>query len=443
MDRPVATYYTLRFVSDDSMHRAGERVAASQSTVRIGQQEDCDVRFGNASEYADELFAVVRPCCSGDGWLLIPCSEFVRTTVNGTSVELVHYLADGDRIGFGDERQELLFSVCRDEKYDLTAGAVHIAPGVSRRLIALLAAVPLLLFAVLGWSVHRSANADKRLAAALGQAKPSVLHLCVDSVFYVETTPAGSNVLRRLSLADGDGSVVSGSAFLTADSLLLTARHCIEPWLNNAEIMTVVDPASLQSVPVRWALEAETYNQTHAGDTTYRVVSGCFVESSGERFLSSDFSVDTSRDDIVDMGDYDREFYWRSLRGRHDNRTMMLGDIAVVKSGRAGTIAVAPDCDMESLLHEGAKICFMGYPDYETGGLEYSRGEVKRGFSRGEMIVHDGSSLKHGYSGGPVFVIQGERLVAVGVISVVDANGGNRIYSVPVSERAAAKGGER
>lgn len=433
----------MRFEVTDTLHSAGERIAASSAVIRIGQQNDCEIQLENRSEYADELFAIVRPCRNGEGWQLIPCSEFVQVSVNGVEVELVTYLSDGDRIRFGDERQELLFNIRHDEKYDTASGTVHIAPAISRNMIAALALISLVLFAVMGAVVHRTAHADKRLLAVLESAKPSVVQIVVDSVFYVETTPAGNRVLRRIALADDAGHAVRGTAFLTRDSLLVTARHCIEPWLNDAEIMTADDAALLKSTAARWALEAETYNQTSVSDTIYRVVSGCLVEQMDERFESSEFVFDTSRDDIMDMGDYYRDCYWRSIRGRHGNREAMLGDIASIKVGRAGNIALASDNQLTELLHEGSKICFMGYPDYETDGIEHSAGEVKRSFTHGEMIVHDGASLKHGYSGGPVFVFRNGQLVAAGVISVMDAMGGNRIYSVPVSECAHRKGGRQ
>ena len=92
------------------------------------------------------------------------------------------------------------------------------------------------------------------------------------------------------------------------------------------------------SLPSRWALEAETWNQLHAGDTSFSVVGRCTLsrgEGSAEEslatFLSSDFRYDPSRDDIVEFGDFNREYYWRSLMQRHGRSDMMLGDIASVR----------------------------------------------------------------------------------------------------------------
>ena len=441
MSEPLPTYCTLCFMQTDACHRAGERIAASSSVVRIGQQEDCDVRFENRSDYADELFAIVRLCRTGDGWQLIPCSEFEPVTVNGAKIGLVHYLTDGDRIAFGDEGRELLFNVHRDGNVDTASGTIHIAPSPSGKWMAALVLISILLTALLGGAVYRTTHAEKRMLAALDRVKPSVLRICVDSVYFVEMTSSGATVLRTWSTAENNGHAVSGTAFLTQDSLLITARHCIEPWLNDPEIMTIGDPAALQSIPARWALEAETYNQLHASDTVYRVVSDCFLEPSGERFLSSAFRFDTSRDHIMDMGDYHRDFYWRSLRGRRGNRQMMLGDIASLKIGRAGNIVAAEEKELEEWLYNGSKLSFLGYPDYETGDIEHSAGEVKQSFAAGEMITHDGSGLRHGYSGGPVFVVRDGNLYAVGVISVLDGTGGNRAYSVPISECVHKKGG--
>ena len=58
---------------------------------------------------------------------------------------------------------------------------------------------------------------------------------------------------------------------------------------------------------------------------------------------------------------------------------------------------------------------------------------MRRQYSEGEMIAHDGR-LTHGYSGGPALVLRDGGLCVAGVISVIDGAGGERMYSVPVSE---------
>ena len=116
---------------------------------------------------------------------------------------------------------------------------------------------------------------------------------------------------------------------------------------------------------------------------------------------------------------------------------MMLGDVAWVATDSIGSIALA-DSTYFSHLNMGTKLTFIGYPQYKTTGLETEDGVIKLNFTPGDMITHNGS-LIHGYSGGPVIIVNGSKAAAIGVLSRIDPTGGERSYSVPVTE---LKGGE-
>lgn len=433
-------YYTLRYERTDGQHKAGERIAASAETVRIGQQEDCDVRFANDTDFADETFAVIRPCKDTGGWQLVACSEFVITTVNGTAVRLVHYLDDGDRISFEGERQELLFNIHSDSKYNADGGTVVVSAPVSRKLELAIFAILFILICIIGGYSYQIKNADRQRTAVIDSMKQSVMQISVDSVYYVERSASGTRIIGTYSYEQAEEHSISGTAFLTEDSLLITARHCIEPWLNDGTIMGANKPKDLKSLPTRWALEAETYNQTHDGDTTYLVVSVCRLYR-GEKatdyvatYKSTDFSYDQSRDNIIEKGDFYNVYYWRSIQCGHTRRDMMLGDIASVKHCDKGRISIAKDDDMKGMLRQGQRLDFIGYPSYIESGMEPSEGEVKLEYHNtgDEMIAHNGG-LKSGYSGAPALVVKGQSAYAVGVVSVTD-EGGDRIYSVPITE---------
>ncbi len=440
-------YYTLRYQETDRRHRAGERVATSADTFRIGQQEDCDARLDNPTDLADETFAVIAR--DGEGWVLIPMSDFVDTRVNGTKVELAQGLSNGDRISFSEGRQELVFNVHHDHRYDPSKGNVRIPASMSMRVIAALVLLPIILFGVLGWIFYRNSSADEERTRLLDEASKAVVQISVDSVYYCRIVGNDTTVLDAYSYIVSEKHAISGTAFLTTDSLLVTARHCVEPWLNTAEAVGgSVD--SIESLPVIWAIQAETYNQTHECDTTYRVFALCELfrgekgtEPWGPKIGSWQMCYDSSRDDIVDLGTFTEDRYWRSIT-RHNARTdMMLDDIACCRVGEAGTIALALPEELPRLLPIGAEIYFMGYPDYNITGFEIKEGRVRLPYNEGDVIAHDGG-LYHGYSGGPTLVVDGDEVKAVGVISVTDNTGGNRMYSVPVSELPALKkGGEQ
>lgn len=440
-------YYTLRYERSDGRHKAGEKVAAAADTVRIGQEEDCDVCFDNRTDFADELFAVVRPCRNTDGWQLVPCSPYVRTMVNGTAVRLVHYLEDGDRIRFEGIQQELLFSLHSDGKYNAGAGTTVIEAPLSRKFLVAVVAAFVLLSGLLGFYVHEQSSVGERRAALLDSVKQSVMQISVDSVYYLERTSAGTRVVGTYSYAAAEGNNISGTAFLTEDSLLVTARHCVEPWLNDISVMNTNRKKDLKCLPTRWALEAETYNQTHDGDTAYLVISVCALyggENATEylgSYKSNEFRCDSTRDNIIEKGDFYNVYYWRSILRGHNRDDMMLGDVASLKTNKAGRIALARKEDMERMLKRKQRLDFIGYPSYGERGMEFINGEVQLPYhsDEGKLIAHNGR-LTHGYSGGPALVVKtgkmmgGGKVYAVGVVSVTDEGGGDRTYSVPITE---------
>lgn len=437
-------YYTLRYCHTDKLHKAGERIAAASQVVRIGQQEDCDVKLANDTGFADETFAVVNPRKDGQGWAIVVCSEDVQTLINGTRVDMVRSLEDGDHVTFSESSQELIFNVHDDCAYNPSLGPVHIAAPVSKKLFV---SVVVALFALIGavaFYAYHSRNEEKSIKMALGNVRQDVYQLSVNTIYLQRIVGQDTTVVDSFSC---EGKGICGTAFLTKDSLIVTARHCIEPWLNDGTIMNIDKPEQIKSKPVLWALMAETYRQTHNGDTIYKVVSVCSLYSGDKgaillaNYRSDQFYYDDSRDDIIEKGDFAHEYYWRSLRRRHAQTDMMLGDVATLKTDTAGIIMLADSTRMAKLVTMGQRLDFIGYPAYSEQGKEIATGEVKLPYRENggeeEMIAHNGS-LTHGYSGGPTLVVSGSDIYAVGVISVTD-NVGNRMYSVPATE--VKKGG--
>ena len=427
--------YILRW-KGGSMQK-DEMLSASGNPVRIGQKDGCDVMLPNEGPFADEVFAVIVPNRSVPGWHLIPVSAHVRTLVNGVEAGLVHYLDNGDCISFSEGQSELTFELRegRDSGPETRRYSV-----ISRRMVCMLACAAVLVFAALVLGILWPGIENSRNLAALRSADASVLILEVDSVYFVRNSSSGSRILRRGSPAGRNGLFIRGTAFLSEDGELVTARHCIEPWLN---FKRLYDEGAQLPKTVGWAMEAETFNQTHKGGTTYRVVSHCRLftadgEPCGE-FLSSDFLYDDSRDEIVELGDYSDVRYWRSVSGRFNRSDMMLGDIAVLRnSGLRGTIRLAPAARIPSWLKTSATLHFKGYPNRVETGMENREGKVLRDFIPGHLISHNGG-LEPGFSGGPVLIARRGRVYAVGVVSTFDRDSDKCIYSVPVTEIPAEK----
>lgn len=440
MSKTLPTYYSLRYNLNDRLHKRGESELGAADEIHIGQQENCGVRLENNTEYEDELFAIIRPSRNDGEWQLIPASSYVETRVNGLPVELVHYLADGDVISFDGEEQEIVFHLHYDNLY--TKGEHHIAAPMSGRLIAMLVTIPIVLFSLLaGYLIHKE-KAEQREVKLIEVLRPSVLQISVDSVFYVRVVGNDMTVIDKFSYEEGEGHVKNGTAFVTVDRRIITSRHCIEPWLNDGEIREKNLPGEIKSVPTRWALEAETYNQLHDGDTTYHVVAMCNLSRGrlgtdpfGHSMLSTEFQYCSKRDDIVEKGDFRHEYYWRSITGTYSRKDMMLDDIAWAPTDSTGKIHLATSEEMRSIMSLRQELVFMGYPEHsESNGFAVGKGRVQQMFEEGEMIAHNGD-LTHGNSGGPLLVLKDDKAYAVGVISRIDASGrGGRAYSVPITE---------
>lgn len=425
-------YYTLRW--REGGFRTEECLAAAEDIVRIGEEEHCDVKLVNPGEYQDEVFCIIKPSQSSEGWVLIPVSDFVTTFVNGSPVKLIHYLENGDKISFSETGAELAFEIRHDNKY-ADAPGTHRFSTLSRRFMVAASLAAVLLFILSLYAVFSQDLSDRKTKAALENASHSVLRIRVDSIYLVKHAPGVSDTLRRMAAQE------SGSAFYTDEGILVTARHCIEPWLNNGFFGNQLSDYSQLPDHLAWALEAETWNQTSTCDTSLRLISKCSLLSETGQLLwscfSSDFRYDNARDEIIELGDFAHEYYWRSVTGRFNRTDMMLGDIAVLEGFiQKGTIALASQEVLDRWLKAGTRLIFYGYPTghkFSGKKIDRSSGEIKTDYSPGEMLAHNGE-LGVGYSGGPALIVHKGKVYAVGVISTYDETGSTRIYSVPVSE---------
>lgn len=445
-------YYTLRYELATSSSQKGKTLIAGTDTIRIGQTEDCQLKFENRSEYADELFAVIKPCEQTASWILIPSSEYIKCYVNGTCINLLHHLRDGDLISFDDYRDELRFSVHYDNKYNSNSGPIII--NVSMTTSMKVACVIISMLFIVVFSVLINNNVQKyRVDNVLKELNSSVFRITVDSVYYLQRSIDGNGAMEfdtigRFSYEIDGAGAICGTAFLVGDSMYVTARHCIEPWLNDTTINHAVYPEDLVEGPVRWAFEAETTNQL--ADSNLRLVTSVCKILRGEdehvastKFRSTDFVIDDTRDDIVDKGGFFRPCYWRNIWRRNAESRMTLGDVAYTLCDNCleanTTLSLADEQFLTEHLTNGAKVYFLGFPERDETYYEYKEGSVKKNFVAGEQL-HHGVELSHGFSGGPVVVINSGFLgrntsaTVVSVISVADTKSDDRSYSVPITE---------
>lgn len=439
-------YYSIRYEITDSLHKAGEQVFNADNVLRIGQTESCDVRLANYSQYEDAVLAIIEKRENGEGWKLIRTSPYKEheVRVNGTPFDYVHFLSDGDRIAFEGQSQELLFNVRHDDLYTFKGIVMTPKNSGNRTLKIWMLIITLLLsFVLVQHYYNRSIT-----PVIVEKAKQSVFQIKVDSVKYLKITGIDTVVLGACE------ENAAGIVFLTDDSKLVTARHCIEPWLNIPDTMHMDPTLKSMPLPVKWALEAVTHEVVEDDDSHYQMVSFCSIYQlkPDYKYLfsvkSTDFIMDKSRDHIVEYGDFNHQYFWRSISARPRRVDMMMGDIAYMNVteempiNKIGVIHLASKKDIQSISdNPKIDIAILGCPNVIIGKqeIECSFGSLKKKIRLTKngnpefVIAHDGN-LAPGYSGGPVLTKQGFKWYAIGVVSVTDKFVKGRFYSVPVTE---------
>lgn len=411
--------------------KTGIYSAASDQVMIIGQVDGCDMKIINHTPYSDEIFAKIKPNANGDGWHLVKVTTHWPISVNGVEMNRVHYLEDGDVIDFPNANCR--FNIHEGRKTEPSVVHIH----KNSKLIWGVIVALIVIAGVVGYRIYDSTR-EKLTASMIKEIEASLFTTRVDSVLLFR----GDSVVDRYAYA----SCPTGTAFLTTDSLIVTARHCVQPWLNMVLPFEYAKIPSMADWTLRKALFAETQNQLSDSED-YRLVSYLtLTDEQGASFpINSDkFDINYDFDEIVEVGTYNNPQYWRSISHRYSRQSMMLGDIATAKHSEGGKIPLASADDLKRMLSKkGVRLDFFGHPESGVNGsiLDHQTDELKLPISElteepGHhcMLAH-GGALTSGFSGGPVIVRDGMGgFKAFGVISVIDEKNSERSYSVPVSE---------
>lgn len=451
-------YYTLRYERNDVYHKAGDRIANADNMLYIGQTDSCDIRIGNENQYEDAVFAVIEKRNDGKGWKLITISPYKEheVRVNGIPVHHVCFLRNGDRISFVGQRQELTFNTHEDGMY-MSSGVTLLGKRDNRAFLAWQAVISLFLATfVLNHLYYRPMS-----GRMIESAKQSVFQIKVDSVKLLACHDDSIITCRTAKLTKE-----YGTAFLTTEGYLVTARHCIEPWLNLPNGTRLDTSCKATPLHIRMALEAVTRNviaESKGDSVGWQVVSYCSLrkpevnDSVLLRFTSSEFIINDSRDHIMEFGDFSHQYFWRSIKVRPHRTDMMLGDFAFLPHAsellnQTGTIKMATKEEMLKLCQKvNRDLIIMGRSSNNTESrqlqslpahllLQITEANCHDGYPN-IVLAHDGDILP-GFSGGPVMTRQGFfGWRVIGVVSVTDDNNDNWYYSVPISEIERMKSG--
>jgi len=425
-------YFSLRFKGGNVYHQSGKRAKLTDRIVNIGETADCDVRYETDCLQPAYYASIVRND-DNKSWRIVKRSQYVDISIAGKGlIGYAHQLTDGDIIHFGDQPMAICFHSHYDDKYDENENDNNWQWALAG-LVGLAAIITVILNIV---------NRQEGIFAKdVEPLEESIYLLKVDSVRQMLIV---NNVEEQLTptkvLKD---EAPTGTAFLTTDGKLITARHCVEYWIGmNLDLTTKVANLKEDDI-VRWAIEAETFNQCHENDSTMQLqVFFSIFDFMGNQkysFVSTDKHVHMKKDKdgLFLLADFCQEYYWRSVRPYFNDRKMELGDILWIDGlTEKGEIQMASQEQIQDVKN-GTKLMICGYPMTGIGDkrMTFTEGTIRRNVSTDSENLFFESNINHGFSGGPVLMKDGGSVVAIGVVSRVDSiSSGLYKWAVPITE---------
>ena len=426
-------YFSLCIKGDNEWHKNGEIVKIKEKSANIGETADCDIRF-DANDYSPEYYATILKDEDENCWRIVSRSQYVQTTIEGSgSIGIAHQLRDGDIIRFDGQQVALQFNTHFDS-YFYEKG--------KRTLLWSWIAVLLICAGGIFFFFHGSNQEDKIIQQEVADMEESILSIKVDSVQNILIGNNNEELLYPTKILSEEAPM--GTAFLTSDGVLVTARHCVEYWIgHNLDLTTSVVDIPEDDI-VRWAIETETFNQNHAGADSLMVLRVFFsiYDFMGEKqysFASTDTCVHMNKanDAVYMLADFNNEYYWRSVRPYFEDRTMELGDILWITGIKEKGKLQLSQKKEDGKIKRGTPIMVCGYPMTGVGDkrVVFSDGKIVRECKSNAENIFFESNINHGFSGGPVLIKCDGSIVAIGVVSRVDSiSSGLYKWAVPVTE---------
>lgn len=473
-------YYILEHKVSSKYHKAGENQQIIVDQIELGRASTCQVRFDESFGTVSRHHAAIVK--DGDNWKLIPLSTTNSTFLNGKRVQKEWYLQNGDEIQLSVNGPKLGFITLAGKKG--TVGSLGLTRRLSlfrkqalrpyKYAIACLATFLVMGGATAGFIIHKQqldiknllirtetqsqliaqakdkwakdsttmANdiatakknkgktvyvnqggggggysgssagsaGDKTLVADLDNVKPSVYAL-ITTVYF--STPKGTQEL----------STALGTGFVMSDGRLVTARHCIEPWLFDKDMMVFF-----------------AFHNTDP--STYKIYAKILaVNCKNQRMelTDADFHIDRSLDVEIDVPvELDGEKV--NLRGVNPfgSEAALGNDWAYTrKVSHKGNIVNG--ASLSSSLKGGTKAHLLGFP--QGIGIAdgnkivepiYNELTISRNGLNSSRCIMVNQGVDHGNSGGPVFVMNGKNLVVIGIVSRGDGRSSMYNHIIPL-----------
>ena len=441
-------YYSLRPLGvGNSFHPKDTILKTTNKVLHIGETADCGFRY-EAGEYEPERYASIVENEDGKSWRLIQRSQHVKAKIAGLGgFGYVHQLKDGDVICFDGQSMELEFHTHYDSNYGKDGFLIE--QRTSKRAIYAFSLVFLAFVITIGCLTYLLRSEERRPSIQyqdMTDYLSSIYIIRVDSVQWIEINHRDTILLRPAKIMEDDG--IAGTAFLTTDSLLVTARHCIEYWIGEDFDLTSKVKNMKDDDVKKWAILSEKFMQEREDEADaiqlLRVFFSIFDESMPDEpvfsFCSTDTNVHINRDHdgILQLADFSEDYYWRTVRPYFNNQQMELGDIVFINVNQKGCIELADSATIAG-LNQSSSVAVLGYPNNSSGKkATFADGLIKENradtLNRVSPDLQFDANITHGFSGGPVFVRTGDRIVVAGVVSKIDSDNGIYKKAVPVTE---------
>ncbi len=423
-------YISLKIKGGNTYHSNGKRVKLTERIINIGETADCDVRYETTYQQPEYYASIIRNE-DDKSWRIVKRSSHVDISLAGKgSIGYAHTLNNGDIIQIEGKSMTLSFHAHYDDQY-YEENPQDVWRWTVAALLGFIAIV------IVAFILNDNQNCFD--SEDIEPLEESVYFVKVDSV-------------RRLLVINGKQTIVpptklledapTGTAFLTTEGNLVTARHCVEYWIGrNLDLTTKLNRLEENDI-VRWAIETETFNQTHEKDSALLQVFFSIYDFMGNQKYSFDTTnkqvhINNLKDGIFMLADFSQENYWRTIRPCFNDRTMELGDILWIDGLKEqGKVKIASPEHIKSVKN-GTKLMICGYPMTGIGDkrMVFTEGTIRRKAQADNENLFFESNINHGFSGGPVLMKDDGDVVAIGVVSRVDSiSSGLYKLAVPITE---------
>ena len=425
-------YFKLTYHHSADKKQVGDFFLCGAQKLDIGQTNCCELRLPESSDFEPVVFATILCKQDGKGYSIIKRTDFHELQINEKRLKICRSLKDGDLISFVIDGQiiSFLFSMYNDGEYSASMGVVYKKYKPSRKIQYGIAAIAFLALFISALSMYLRRDYHILRHENLDVYDASIYHIHVDSVYLVQDSIVNGKLEEQVLEAGALDRQVAGTCFLTCDSLFVTARHCVEPWIND-EDWNGISYDDKMSPAVRLATMAETRNML-SGEERYRVKAHCMISKGLEQYeyYSTDFHFNKSRDQVVCLGTDQHPIYWRTIMPLASRRDMELGDFAYVESkGLKGNLQLADMKDMKVFRRQPDKdIVAIGFPlnDNQDESIcvkvfgNSQNVEFTKDDSEIAGCIQMSAPINPGNSGGPVLAKIKDRIFVIGIVSKAD-----------------------